>query len=436
MNVLIVGTGYVGLVTGVCFAGLGHQVLCVDVDKDKVSRLQRGEVPMHEPGLADRLTAALTTGRLTFAAEIPKAKATEVALITVGTPSLPDGDVDLRAVWSVVEELAVKLPERAVLGTKSTVPVGTGQAIRRRLDALGRHDLSVVSVPEFLREGSAITDMLHPYRLVFGVTDAHGEAALRALHQGLNAPVLVTDTATAEMMKYASNAFLATKISFINEIANICARTGADVSQVALGMGLDPRIGPAFLRAGLGYGGSCFPKDTRALVHIAGAANHSFQLLKAVVEVNQRQRLQPIKQLRAWFGSLKGLTVVLLGVAFKPGTDDTRESPANDLTMLLQAEGANVRLVDPVVRQVPCLDGGMVPVLADAYSVLTGADAAILVTEWPEFLELDWKKVAALMRRPFVFDGRNVLPSGELQAAGITFANVGGRVEEAARWMS
>jgi UDPglucose 6-dehydrogenase len=429
MRVAIIGTGYVGLVTGACLGKLGHEVICVDKDVDKINMLQRGETPIFEPGLDDLLAEVRRRRRLTSATRIAEANDVEVALIAVGTPPLPSGEADLSFVFAAVDELARYLPRGAVLGTKSTVPVGTGQRIRERLNQLGRSDISVVSAPEFLREGNAVEDTLHPQRLVFGVTDERGEQAMRQLHTGLHAPIVVTDTATAEMIKYASNAFLATKISFINEIANICERVGADVNQVAHGMGLDSRIGPHFLRAGLGYGGSCFPKDTRALVSIAGRVGYDFRLLKAVVQVNQRQRWQPIRQLREWLGDLHGKHIALLGVAFKPGTDDTRESPALDLARWLWQLGATVRLCDPVVRNFVDVERGVISVSADPYEVLQGADAAILVTEWTQFAELDWQHVRKMMRQPYVFDGRNVLDPNMMKEFGFVFRNFGYRNE-------
>jgi UDPglucose 6-dehydrogenase len=425
MNVLMIGTGYVGLVTGLCFAKLGHKVTCVDKDPDKIARLQRGKTPIYEPGLEELLHEQMAANMVAFSTDIPVRNDADIALIAVGTPALASGEADLSGVFAAVDELARKLPRNAVLGTKSTVPVSTAIRIRECLATVGRTDISVVSVPEFLREGSAVEDTFHPYRLVFGVMDQHGMDVLSELHAGLDAPIVVTDTSTAEMIKYASNAFLATKISFINEIANICERTGADVSQVAYGMGLDPRIGPYFLRAGLGYGGSCFPKDTRALVNIAGQANYDFQLLKAVVEVNQRQRLEPVGRLHEWLGNLNGRIITLLGVAFKPGTDDVRESPAIELATVLSAEGAVIRFCDPVVRQVSDFLGAPIDVTEDPYEALNGADAAVLVTEWHQFVDLDWSHVAEIMRQPYLFDGRNVLDPRILQDAGIISGNIG-----------
>jgi UDPglucose 6-dehydrogenase len=425
MNVLVIGTGYVGLVTGLCFAKLGHKVTCVDKDSDKIARLQRGKAPIYEPGLEELLQEQMTASMVTFTTAVPLPNDADIALIAVGTPALTSGEADLSAVFAAVDELARKLPRNAVLGTKSTVPVGTALRIQERLAAARRTDISVVSVPEFLREGTAVEDTFHPHRLVFGVMDQRGTDVLSALHAGLDAPIVVTDTSTAEMIKYASNAFLATKISFINEIANICERVGADVSKVAMGMGLDPRIGSSFLRAGLGYGGSCFPKDTRALVNIAGSVQYDFQLLKAVVEVNQRQRLQPMNRLREWLTQLQGKVVALLGVSFKPGTDDIRESPALEITRDLKNAGAIVRHCDPVVKEFLDDDGKLITVTDDPFEALQGADAAVLVTEWPLFTKLDWNAVGKVMNRKFLFDGRNVLQRETVESAGFVFSNIG-----------
>lgn len=424
MNILIVGTGYVGLVTGVCFASVGHRVLCVDQDVRKIEMLRLGHTPIYEPGLDSMLTRQMTAGRLQFASQIPAGVDVDVVFIAVGTPPLPTGAADLTGVFAVVDELGQKLGSHVVLATKSTVPVGTADRIERRLREVGRRDIQVASVPEFMREGNAVEDMLHPHRIVLGVTEQHSAQILETLHQELMAPAVVCDRSTAEMIKYASNAFLATKISFINEIANICERVGADVNQVSYGMGLDPRIGASFLRAGLGYGGSCFPKDARALVNLAGSANYDFQLLKAVVSVNQRQRVEPVTRLREWFMDLRGKKIAILGVAFKPGTDDVRESPAVELAEVLLQESAQIQFYDPVVRFVQ-VGGVEILVFTDIYQALTGMDAAVLVTEWPELLDVAWDRVRTLMSQLFLFDGRNVLEPAALQAAGFTFANIG-----------
>lgn len=431
MKVLVVGTGYVGLVTGVCLSFCGHDVCCVEKDVAKLSMLQRGECTIHEDGLEARMQMQMAQRRLHFAPSIPAGTDAQVALIAVGTPPLSDGTADLSYVFTAVAELAQVLPVGAIIGTKSTVPVGTAARIRAQLDHMGRGDLTVVSVPEFLREGTAVADTLQPHRLVFGVPNTAALDVLKELHRGIQAPILDCDCETAEMIKYASNAFLATKISFINEIANICSRTGADVTRVARGMGLDPRIGRSFLRAGLGYGGSCFPKDTRALVNIAGSVDYDFALLKAVVTVNQRQRLEPVNWLRDCLQSLAGRTVTLLGTAFKPGTDDVRESPALDLAEALYSEGAEVQFCDPVVQQV-ITRRGVVPVLHDPYTALHGTDAAVLVTEWPAFVSLDWHRVCTQMRQPYLFDGRNVIDTQALTEAGLIHANIGGKTQYAA----
>lgn len=426
MNVLVVGTGYVGLVTGLCLSMHGHHVTCVDQDQAKVDALSRGISPIYEPGLEDLLQAQLQANQVQFLSYVPTDVIIDIALIAVGTPSMATGEADLSAVFAVVDELARTLPPHCLLATKSTVPVGTGTRIEALLRSASRSDIRVASLPEFLREGSAINDTLNPERLVFGVNDAETEQQLRSLHAAIEAPVVVCDRATAEMIKYASNAFLATKISFINEIANICERVGADVSKVAQGMGLDSRIGASFLRAGLGYGGSCFPKDTRALVNIAGQVDYDFTLLRAVVEVNQRQRLEPIRRLYEWLGDLQGKSITLLGVAFKPGTDDVRESPSIELARELEAAGANIRFCDPVVKQFHD-NGRHFEVTDDPFEALHHADAAVLVTEWPQFIKLDWTQAAKQMRQLFLFDGRNVLDPGEMEAAGLILSNIGYR---------
>ncbi|MFB5189217.1 UDP-glucose dehydrogenase family protein [Alicyclobacillus fastidiosus] len=425
MKVLVVGTGYVGLVTGVCLASFGHDVVCVDQDWQKIARLNMGECPIYEDGLEPLLREQLLANRLSFDTAISDSTDCDIALIAVGTPPRNDGSADLASVFEVVSELGHKLKQGAFIGTKSTVPVGTAHSIETFLESMGRQDIRVVSIPEFLREGSALSDTLQPSRLIFGVPDEESLRVLEELHRPLEVPVVACNRATAEMIKYASNAFLATKISFINEIANICERVGADVQQVSQGMGLDPRIGSSFLRAGLGYGGSCFPKDTRALVNIAGDVAYDFKLLKAVVEVNQRQRTEPIRRLRQWFGDLSHIRVTLLGVAFKPGTNDIRESPALEIGERLRSQGAQVQFYDPVVTRFQLQSQEFVRVLDDPYMALEHADAAIIVTEWPEIVDLDWARVGAVMRRRLVFDGRNVLDPAALEEAGFLIENFG-----------
>lgn len=425
LKVVVLGAGYVGLVTGLCLAKLGHYVEIADVQAARIERLCRGEAPFYEPGLQELLGECLAAGTVRFSHGLRYRLDAEVALIAVGTPALPNGAADVSAVFTATSELAELLPKGSIIAIKSTVPIGTARKIREVLRRSKRSDLGVASVPEFLREGSALHDVFNPSRTVIGLDDERWRDILLELHEGLNAPCVITNTVTAEMIKYASNAFLATKISFINEIANVCARVGADVSQVAAAMGLDPRIGPHFLQAGLGYGGSCFPKDTRALTTMADELGYEFLLLKAVVEVNSRQRRLPLSFIEETLGTLDGKIVALLGVSFKPNTDDVRESPALDLYKAFRERGAHVRLCDPVVKTVyPFLEED-VRVEGDPYVVLSGAHAAVLVTEWHQFIELDWARAVRSMQQPIIFDGRNALDADELARQGAIVANVG-----------
>jgi len=416
----VFGAGYVGLVTGACFAELGHEVVVRDVIPDRIERLRAGEVPIFEPGLEQLLRR--NAERLTFTLDVAEAvDGADFLYVAVGTPPTYSGDADLSAVWTVVDELA-GLDRRAVLVLKSTVPVGTGRTVRHRLDARGLDAVGYVSNPEFTAEGTAIRDFQHPDRIVIGsFEDADGDA-VEELHSGVEGPVVRCDVASAEMIKLAANAALMTRISFINEIANVCEATGADVVRVAEGIGLDRRIGPSFLRAGIGYGGSCFPKDSLALKQLAANSGYHFQLLNAVIEVNELQKRRVIGKLQQHLGSLRGRTVALLGIAFKPNTDDVREAPSLVLAGRLNAEGAEVRAWDPVA------DGSALPhatICADPLDALEGADAAVVVTEWPQLAQLDWREAAGRMRNPLVIDGRNMLDPDELRAAGFTYEGIG-----------
>jgi UDPglucose 6-dehydrogenase len=417
----VIGAGWVGLVTAACFADLGHDVYVRDIVQEKVDALARGEVPIYEPGLSELLTK--NAERLHFTIEmddvLPNA---ELLFCCVDTPPSYSGDADLSRVERVVAEVGGSRDHALVM--KSTVPVGTGRSIRRRSDSLG-----YVSNPEFLKEGTAVADFMNPDRVVVG-EDANGSGAafadrVAALYEPLGAPIVRTDVASAEMIKLASNAFLATKISFINEIANVSEELGANVDEVARGMGLDTRIGPQFLKAGLGYGGSCFPKDVTALKQLAGNTGYHFQLLTAVIEVNELQKRRAIGKLQKYLGSLVGKEIALLGVAFKPNTDDIREATSLVLAGRLQSEGAHVRVYDPVaaMRARDLLGGARV--CESATDALDGADAAVLVTEWPEFRDLDWDAVRETMRRPLVVDGRNFLDGDLLRKAGFTYEGVG-----------
>jgi UDPglucose 6-dehydrogenase len=415
----VIGVGWVGLVTAACFAELGHRVVARDIVQEKVEALSRGEITIHEPGLEDLLRR--NAERLTFTTDMDELlEGARLLFVCVDTPPTYSGDADLSRVRAVVREL----PEDSdhVLIMKSTVPAGTGESIRR-----DKPDLAYVSCPEFLKEGTAVKDFMNPDRVVVG-SDPGDEAAadaVEALYQPLGGEILRTDVASAEMIKLASNAFLATKISFINEIANVCEMVGADVGQVAQGMGLDERIGTAFLRAGIGYGGSCFPKDVSALKMLAGNTGYHFQLLTSVIEVNELQKRRVVGKLEKHLGSLIGKRVALLGLAFKPDTDDMREASSLVLAARLQGEGAEVVAYDPVAAERAAGMLGSVEMATSAMEALEGADAAVLVTEWREFAELDWSAAAERMTRPLIVDGRNFLDPEKLLGAGFEYEGIG-----------
>jgi UDPglucose 6-dehydrogenase len=422
--IAVIGTGYVGLVTAAGFAELGSEVWCVDVDVDKIAHLEAGDVPIYEPGLDEVLAAV--RDRLHFSTGLaPAVDNARLLFVAVGTPSTYSGDADLSAINSVIDALPTDGEDRHAIIMKSTVPVGTGATIERGLDRQGKSGYAYVSCPEFLREGSALADFRHPDRVVVGDDGGWAGDAVVELYAPLGAPVVRTDVASAEMVKLASNAFLATKISFINEIANVCEETGADVTEVARGMGLDDRIGHSFLHAGLGYGGSCFPKDVSALKQLAGNSGYHFQLLGAVIEVNELQKRRVVGKLQRHLGSLVGKDIALLGLAFKPDTDDMREASSLVLGARLQAEGAQVRAYDPVAedRARELLHG--VDFAPSAMEAVKDADAVVLVTEWPEFSELEWTAVAQAMRGDLIVDGRNALDAAAVTAAGLKYDGVG-----------
>jgi UDPglucose 6-dehydrogenase len=429
--IAVIGTGYVGLVTAAGFAQLGSEVWCVDIDAAKIERLRSGEVPIYEPGLEELL--ARHSARLHFSTELGDAlQHARLLFVAVGTPPTHSGDADLSAVHQVVDSMPALDGHALVM--KSTVPCGTGANVKRIFRERGKAGFSYVSCPEFLKEGSAVGDFLNPDRVVIGDDrDWAGDAVvelyrplLGAEHGGEGSGALVrTDIASAEMVKLASNAFLATKISFINEIANVCEEVGADVVEVAHGMGLDGRIGPKFLQAGLGYGGSCFTKDVSALKLLAGNSGYHFQLLNAVIEVNELQKRRVVSKLQRHLGELAGRRVGLLGLAFKPNTDDMRGASSLVLAARLQAEGAHVRAFDPIAeaearKLMPQLDYAQT-----GMDALADADAVVLVTEWPEFLELDWREVAGAMRGDLLIDGRNALDGEAVRAAGLVYEGIG-----------
>ena len=420
--IAVIGTGYVGLVTAAGFAELGSEVWCVDVDGAKIDRLNRGEIPIYEPGLAESIDR--NRARLHFATELaPALEHARLLFVAVGTPPTYSGDADLSAVHSVVD--AMPTSKHHALVMKSTVPVGTGSSIKRILVEHGKSDFAYVSCPEFLKEGSALEDFLEPDRVVVGDDGNWAGDAVATLYAPLDAPIVRTDVASAEMVKLAANAFLATKISFINEIANVCEETGADVLEVARGMGLDQRIGKHFLRPGIGFGGSCFPKDVSALKQLAGNSGYHFQLLTAVIEVNELQKRRVVGKLQKHLGSLVGKRIALLGLAFKPETDDMREASSLVLSARLQADGATVAAYDPVAEEEARKLMTGVGFADSAIGAVTGADACVLVTEWQEFAALDWVQVAGAMAGSLVVDGRNFADREAVLAADLRYEGIG-----------
>ncbi len=421
-QIAVIGTGYVGLVTAAGFTELGTEVWCVDVDTDKIERLRRGEIPIYEPGLAE--CVARNRERLHFCTELaPALEHARLLFVAVGTPPTYSGDADLSAVHAVVD--AMPASHRHALVMKSTVPVGTGNSIKRTLSERGKNGFAYVSCPEFLKEGSALEDFRAPDRVVVGDDGDWAGDAVVALYAPLDAPLVRTDIASAEMIKLAANAFLATKISFINEIANVCEETGADVLEVARGMGLDHRIGTHFLRPGIGFGGSCFPKDVSALKQLAGNSGYHFQLLTAVIEVNELQKRRVIGKLQKHLGSLVGRRVALLGLAFKPNTDDMREASSLVLAARLHADGAAVCAYDPIAEEEARKLLVGVEFAGSALDALDAADACVLVTEWPEFAQLDWREVRERMAGRLVVDGRNFIAPRDVQAAGLAYEGIG-----------
>jgi UDPglucose 6-dehydrogenase len=419
-RIAVFGAGYVGLVTGACFAELGHRVTVRDILPDRIEALRRGEVPIYEPGLAEIL--ARNAERLSFATEVAEAmEEADIVYVAVGTPPTYSGDADLSAVWTVIDELPA-VERRIVVAMKSTVPVGTGEKVRHRLAARGLAHVGYVSNPEFTAEGTAVRDFMEPDRIVIGAFDEAAGDVIAALHAGIDAPIVRSDVASAEMIKLAANAALMTRISFINEIANVCEATGADVVKVAEGIGLDRRIGKSFLRAGIGFGGSCFPKDSLALKQLAANSGYHFQVLNAVIEVNELQKRRVIGKLVARLGSLRGKRIALLGLAFKPHTDDTREAPAFVLAGRLLAEGADVVAWDPVAHADGLVGVEQVATVEDA---VLAADAVVLVTEWPELAEVDWAAAATSMRTAVFVDGRNMLDPQAMHDAGFRYDAIG-----------
>jgi len=427
-RIAVIGTGYVGLVSGTSFAELGHSVICADLDEVKIAMLQKAEIPIYEPGLQELVSSNMQKNRLSFTSDIGEAiRSSDILLIAVGTPTLDNGDVDMKYVQHVVATITSHTTSAKVIVIKSTVPVGTGRRVEQELrTALPQIQIDVVSNPEFLREGSAIHDTFHPDRIVVGAAREEAGMRIAALQSALPGELLLTDRESAELIKYASNAFLAAKISFINEMAHVCEKVGADVGLVAKGMGLDKRIGPHFLNAGIGYGGSCFPKDTRAQLKIAQNVDYDFKILSAVIEVNQLQRERFVDKIReALGGELRGKRVAVLGLAFKPNTDDLRDAPALDIIHALQALGAEIHAYDPAALHHASKLLTDVQLHDDPYDAAYDADAMVITTEWESIRQMNFDRVRSLMKHPFVIDGRNMFRPEVMSRLGFTYVSVG-----------
>jgi len=428
-NITVIGVGYVGLVTGTCFADLGNRIVCLDIQEERIANLQKGILPIYEPGLEEMVARNVKAGRLSFTTSYAEGiKEAEFVFIAVGTPSDVDGEADLQYVRAAAESVAQVMDHPLIVVNKSTVPVGTGDWAADIIRAKQKTPVlfSVVSCPEFLREGSAISDFMNPDRIVLGSVDREAANRVAELHLPLRTTLVVTDLRTAEMIKYASNAFLATKISFINEIANICEALGADVKEVAAGMGYDKRIGRHMLDAGLGWGGSCFPKDVKALAHMAHEKGRHPQLLRAVMDINADQRRDVIAKLKGVLGDLHDKTIALLGLAFKPNTDDMRDAPSVDIANMLLSKGARVRGYDPVAMQVAArVLSPAVQLAQTPYECASGADAVIVVTEWNEFKQLDLAQLKQTMKQPVIIDARNIYEPAQVKALGFIYRGFG-----------
>jgi len=430
MKIAIIGTGYVGLVAGACFAESGNEVTCVDKDEAKIRTLRAGKLPIYEPGLEELVRRNRQENRLAFTTTLPKAvRAASIVFIAVGTPQGEDGSADLQHVLEVAREVAKAMNGYKVIVDKSTVPVGTAAKVREVIRRETTHPFSVVSNPEFLKQGAAIDDFMKPDRVVVGAEDPRARDLMQELYGPFTrtgAPIMMMDCASAELTKYAANAMLATRISFMNEVANVCEAVGADVDEVRRAMGADKRIGTSFLFPGVGYGGSCFPKDVKAMIHFASQKDYEFRILKAVEEVNSTQKTRLVKRMTAHFGGLKGKTIAVWGLAFKPRTDDMREAPSIPMIKTLLSEGASVQAYDPqAIKVAKGIFGNKVSFAAKTYDALKGADCLAIVTEWNEFRRPDFDKMRKLMRSPVIFDGRNLFTPEQMKQSGFTYYSIG-----------
>ncbi|MFZ5944821.1 MAG: UDP-glucose dehydrogenase family protein [Bacillota bacterium] len=429
MNICIIGTGYVGLVTGVCFAQLGHKVICIDKDEHKISDLQKGRIPIYEPELKDLLRENLQIGNIRFSIDLDDGvKDAQVVFISVGTPANADGTADLTYVLEAASAIGSALNEYKIIVIKSTVPVGTTNILKKVIAGQNSADVpfAMASNPEFLREGSAVSDFFHMDRAVIGTDDRQAAEILQDLYRNLTENIVLTDPATSEMIKYASNAFLATKLTFINQIANICEKVGADVSIVAQGMGLDSRIGPAFLQAGVGYGGSCLPKDTRALSSLAREVGQPFSILEEVIKANELQKQRVIEKLQDIFGNLEGRTIAVLGVAFKPDTDDTRSAPSRNVISSLLQKGALIKVYDPMAEAIKSESFfAHLSLSSDLYATLSGCDGALILTEWMQIRQMNLARVKELLKNPVLVDGRNIFAPEQIRNQGLIYCSIG-----------
>ena len=430
MKITVVGTGYVGLVVGACFAETGNDVVCVDVDEGKIRGLRRGRVPIYEPGLDELVRRNQTEKRLVFSTALSRAtRGAEIIFIAVGTPPGEDGSADMQHVLAAARQLARAMNGYTVVAIKSTVPVGTAARVRAVITGTTRHPFSVVSNPEFLKQGSAVEDFLKPDRVVIGAEDASARELMRALYAPFTrtgAPIVTMDCASAELSKYAANAMLATRVSFMNEIANVCERFGANIDDVRRVVASDRRIGPSFLFPGIGYGGSCFPKDVQALVHAARKDGYGFRILEAVEAVNTSQKRRLFEKMEAVLGSLDGKQIAIWGLAFKPRTDDMREAPSITMIEALLEAGAKVVAYDPQAqRPARAIFGSRITLASHSYEALKGADALGILTEWNEFREPDFSRMRSLMRAPVIFDGRNLFDLAQMRAHGFTYYSIG-----------
>jgi UDPglucose 6-dehydrogenase len=430
MKIAVIGTGYVGLVAGACFAESGNDVICVDKDGAKIRTLRAGRMPIYEPGLEELVRRNRHENRLTFTMTLPKAvRSSSIVFIAVGTPQGEDGSADLQHVLEVAREIARAMNGYKVIVDKSTVPVGTAARVREVIRRETTHPFSVVSNPEFLKQGAAIDDFMKPDRVVIGAEDPRAREIMQELYAPFTrtgAPIMMMDCASAELTKYAANAMLATRISFMNEIANVCDAVGADVDEIRRAIGADTRIGTSFLFPGVGYGGSCFPKDVKAMIHFASQKDYDFRILRAVEEVNSSQKTRLAAKMRSHFGTLKGRTIAVWGLAFKPRTDDMREAPSIPLIKMLLSEGADVQAYDPEATKVAKgIFGNKITFATKNYEALKGADGLAIVTEWSEFRRPDFEKMRKLMRSPVIFDGRNLFEPEQMKQSGFTYYSIG-----------